>query len=142
MFIRLQTMLVAIALCTSWASVSHATDSYYEELGGRTGVENIVDNFINEISYDQHIVTFFEGSDIARLREKLIEQFCKESGGPCEYTGDSMKDVHAGMNISTGEFNRVVELLQTAMDKAGTPQTAQNRLIRSLAPMRPDIIHR
>jgi len=142
MFIRLQTMLVAIALCTSWASVSHATDSYYEELGGRTGVENIVDNFINEISYDQHIVTFFEGSDIARLREKLIEQFCKESGGPCEYTGDSMKDVHAGMNISTGEFNRVVELLQTAMDKAGTPQRAQNRLIRSLAPMRPDIIHR
>ena len=53
-----------------------------------------------------------------------------------------MKDVHAGMKITKAQFNRVVELLQAAMDDAGTPQTAQNRLIRSLAPMRPDIIHR
>ncbi|MDQ4426933.1 group 1 truncated hemoglobin [Thalassolituus sp.] len=116
-------------------------DGYYQELGGKAGVENIVDNFINEISFDQNIVKFFEGTDINRLREKLIEQFCHESGGPCEYTGDSMKDVHAGMDITKAEFNRVVELLQAAMDDAGTPQTAQNRLIRSLAPMRPDIIH-
>lgn len=116
-------------------------DGYYQELGGKAGVEKIVDNFINEISFDQNIVKFFEGTDINRLREKLIEQFCHESGGPCEYTGDSMKDVHAGMDITKGEFNRVVELLQAAMDDAGTPQTAQNRLIRSLAPMRPDIIH-
>ena len=114
---------------------------YYQELGGKAGVEKIVDNFINEISFDQNIVKFFEGTDINRLREKLIEQFCHESGGPCEYTGDSMKDVHAGMDITKAEFNRVVELLQAAMDDAGTPQTAQNRLIRSLAPMRPDIIH-
>ena len=116
-------------------------DGYYQELGGKAGVEEIVDNFINEISFDQNIVKFFEGTDINRLREKLIEQFCHESGGPCEYTGDSMKDVHAGMDITKAEFNRVVELLQAAMDDAGTPQTAQNRLIRSLAPMRPDIIH-
>ena len=116
-------------------------DGYYQELGGKEGVEKIVDNFINEISFDQNIVKFFEGTDITRLREKLIEQFCHESGGPCEYTGDSMKDVHAGMKITKAEFNRVVELLQAAMDDAGTPQTAQNRLIRSLAPMRPDIIH-
>jgi len=116
-------------------------DGYYQELGGKAGVEKIVDNFINEISFDQNIVKFFEGTDINRLREKLIEQFCHESGGPCEYTGDSMKDVHAGMDITKAEFNRVVELLQAAMDDAGTPQTAQNRLIRSLAPMRPDIIH-
>ncbi len=116
-------------------------DGYYQELGGKAGVEKIVDNFINEISFDQNIVKFFEGTDIKRLREKLIEQFCHESGGPCEYTGDSMKDVHAGMDITKAEFNRVVELLQAAMDDAGTPQTAQNRLIRSLAPMRPDIIH-
>ena len=122
-------------------SAAHA-DDYYQELGGKEGVEKIVDNFINEISFDQDIVTFFEGTDITRLREKLIEQFCHESGGPCEYTGDSMKDVHAGMKITKAQFNRVVELLQAAMDDAGTPQTAQNRLIRSLAPMRPDIIHR
>ncbi len=135
------TCTAALIAGLSWLNVAQA-DGYYQELGGKEGVEKIVDNFINEISFDQKIVKFFEGTDITRLREKLIEQFCHESGGPCEYTGDSMKDVHAGMQITKAEFNRVVELLQAAMDDAGTPQTAQNRLIRSLAPMRPDIIHR
>ncbi|MEC7547176.1 MAG: group 1 truncated hemoglobin [Pseudomonadota bacterium] len=134
-------VVIAGLLCSIVFSSSATAANYYEELGGQNGVEEIVDNFINEISFDPDIVTFFEGTDINRLREKLIEQFCMESGGPCEYTGDSMRDVHTGMNISKGQFNRIVELLQAAMDKAGTPQTAQNRLIRSLAPMRPDIIH-
>ena len=134
-------VVIAGLLCSIVFSSSATAANYYEELGGQKGVEEIVDNFINEISFDPDIVTFFEGTDINRLREKLIEQFCMESGGPCEYTGDSMRDVHTGMNISKGQFNRIVELLQAAMDKAGTPQTAQNRLIRSLAPMRPDIIH-
>jgi hemoglobin len=134
-------VVIAGLLCSVVFSSSATAADYYEELGGQKGVEEIVDNFINEISFDPDIVTFFEGTDINRLREKLIEQFCMESGGPCEYTGDSMRDVHTGMNISKGQFNRIVELLQAAMDKAGTPQTAQNRLIRSLAPMRPDIIH-
>ena len=134
-------VVIAGLLCSIVFSSSATAANYYEELGGQNGVEEIVDNFINEISFDPDIVTFFEGTDINRLREKLIEQFCMESGGPCEYTGDSMRDVHTGINISKGQFNRIVELLQAAMDKAGTPQTAQNRLIRSLAPMRPDIIH-
>ena len=125
----------------NFSSSTLAADYYYQ-LGGEKGIENIVDNFINEISFDPDIVTFFDGTDIERLREKLVEQFCAESGGPCEYTGDSMQDVHTGMNITKAQFNRTVELLQVAMDKAGTPQIAQNRLIRSLAPMRSDIIHR
>lgn len=125
----------------NFSSFTLAAD-YYHQLGGEKGIENIVDNFINEISFDPDIVTFFDGTDIERLREKLVEQFCAESGGPCEYTGDSMQDVHTGMNITKAQFNRTVELLQVAMDKAGTPQIAQNRLIRSLAPMRSDIIHR
>lgn len=125
----------------NFSSTTLAVD-YYHQLGGEKGIEDIVDNFINEISFDPDIVTFFDGTDIERLREKLVEQFCAESGGPCEYTGDSMQDVHTGMNITKAQFNRTVELLQVAMDKAGIPQIAQNRLIRSLAPMRSDIIHR
>jgi len=116
--------------------------SLYDDLGGKDGIAEVVDGFINEISYDQNIVKFFAKTDIKRLRTTLEEQFCMVSDGPCEYTGDNMKDVHTGMNITTGEFNRVVELLQNAMTKADVPYPVQNRLIERLAPMRPDIIHR
>ena len=98
--IKKLTCIAALFTGLACFNVAQA-DDYYQELGGKEGVEKIVDNFINEISFDQNIVKFFEGTDITRLREKLIEQFCHESGGPCEYTGDSMKDVHAGMRKFT-----------------------------------------
>lgn len=117
-------------------------DSLYYDLGGQAGIEAIVDGFITEISFDQEIYPFFKDSNISRLREKLIEQFCMLSNGPCEYTGDSMQDVHRGMNITSGQFNRTVELLQASMDKNNISFPLQNRLIKLLAPMRPDIYKR
>ena len=107
----MKVLTVAASLflaCTLTVSSVSAGDGFYEELGGEAGVEKIVDGFISEISYDQEIFPFFKNTDVPRLREKLIEQFCMVSGGPCEYTGDTMEDSHAGMNITTGEFNRVV----------------------------------
>lgn len=134
----MKVTLVSLALSTPLASAS----TLYDDLGGNAGIAVVVDGFINQISYDQEIVKFFAKTDIKRLRSKLEEQFCMVSDGPCEYTGDSMADVHTGMQISTGQFNRVVELLQKAMTDAKVPYTVQNRLIERLAPMRPDIIHR
>ena len=134
----MKVTLVSLALSSPLAGAS----TLYDDLGGKEGVAVVVDGFINQISYDQDIVKFFAKTDIKRLRSKLEEQFCMVSDGPCEYTGDSMEDVHTGMQISTGQFNRVVELLQKAMTDAKVPYTVQNRLIERLAPMRSGIIHR
>ena len=125
----------------SWSVHAHC-GSLYEDLGGREGIATVVDNFITEISFDPSIYPFFSKTNVPRLREKLEEQFCMLSGGPCEYTGDTMEKVHTGMHISSAEFNRTVELLQSAMDDAGVPFTTQNRLIRLLAPLREEIIRR
>ncbi|TNC89913.1 MAG: group 1 truncated hemoglobin, partial [Thalassolituus sp.] len=108
------TRTLLVSACLLAAGPAMAT-TLYDDLGGKEGIAVVVDGFINEISYDQNIVKFFAQTDIKRLREKLEEQLCMVSDGPCDYTGDSMEDVHAGMQITTGEFNRVVELLQNAM---------------------------
>ena len=116
-------------------------DSLYDQLGGQPAIEKIVDNFIEEISFDPQIVTHFKDTNIDRLRTKLIEKLCNVSGGPCEYTGDSMEQVHHKMNITEAEFNRTVDLLINAMNKAGVNLRTQNRLLARLAPLREDIIY-
>jgi hemoglobin len=116
--------------------------SLFDELGGMPVIEQITDNFIDEISFDQQIVQHFKESDIDRFRAKLIEQICVETGGPCTYSGDSMVDVHTKMNITEAEFNRTVDLLINAMNKAGVAHRTQNKLLARLAPMRGDIIYR
>ena len=57
-------------------------------------------------------------------------------------TGDTMVQIHKGMNISEVEFNASVELLQQAMDEASIPLSAQNRLLAELAPMRSDMLYK
>ena len=139
----LRTIFAAFILALLWGCQSLSSSrSLYDELGGMPVIEKITDHFIEEISFDQQIVKHFKESDIDRFREKLIEQLCNVSGGPCEYTGDSMVDVHTKMNITESEFNRTVDLLINAMNKAGVAHRTQNKLLARLAPMRGDIIYR
>jgi hemoglobin len=119
-----------------------ATTNLYQQLGELPGITRIVEEMLINIAEDQRIVHYFVDSDIDRLNEKLIEQLCVESGGPCTYTGDSMADSHAGMGVTEGDFNALVENLLMAMEAQGVPTAAQNRLIARLAPMRGDIIYR
>ncbi|HSP00752.1 MAG TPA: group 1 truncated hemoglobin [Thioalkalivibrio sp.] len=119
-----------------------ADERLYEQLGGRPGIELIVDEFLEALSRDLRVVARFADTNIERFHRMLVEQICELSGGPCEYSGDSMVLVHTGMDISEAEFNAVVENLMLAMERASLPLSAQNRLLAKLAPLRAEIIHR
>jgi hemoglobin len=124
------------------SAVQPLDDSLYLALGSKPGIGRIVEGLLINIADDERIVEHFVDADIDRLYEKLVEQICVESGGPCEYTGDSMEDSHAGMEITEGDFNALVEELIVAMDEEQVPVTAQNRLLSRLAAMRGAIIYR
>ncbi|NMH59910.1 group I truncated hemoglobin [Alteromonas ponticola] len=128
-------LLLTVSACTATHS------SLYQQLGGKQKVAEIVDNFVYEIEYDTQILPYFEGSNIDRFKEKLSEQICSLSGGPCEYTGDSMAQVHTGMNITEAHFNRTVDLLINAMNKADVPHRLQNQLLAKLAPTRKEMLY-
>ncbi|MET1080838.1 MAG: group 1 truncated hemoglobin [Pseudomonas sp.] len=117
-------------------------DSLYRALGEQAGIGRIVEGMLLNIADDPRIVRHFTNIDIQRLRDKLVEQFCVEAGGPCVYSGDSMEESHKGQQLTRGDFNALVENLQAAMSAEGVPIPVQNRLLARLAPMRGQIIER
>ena len=117
-------------------------DSLYRALGGQAGIGRIVEGMLLNIAEDPRIVRHFRDIDIQRLRDKLVEQFCVEAGGPCVYSGDSMEESHKGQHLTRGDFNALVENLQEAMTTEGVPMPVQNRLLARLAPLRGQIIER
>ncbi|CAE6904679.1 Group 1 truncated hemoglobin [Pseudomonas marincola] len=131
---------VAVLLLAGCVQSPVKDDSLYRDLGELPGITRIVEGMLLNIARDSRIVEHFENVDIERLREKLIEQFCVEAGGPCEYTGDSMAESHKGQNLTPSDFNALVEDLQDAMDTLDVPVRAQNRLLAQLAPMRGEVI--
>jgi hemoglobin len=132
-------LLLALSAC---AQQPPKDDGLYRALGEQAGIEAVVEGMLLKIASDTRIVQHFEDVDIQRLRDKLVEQFCMEAGGPCTYTGDSMEESHTGLDLTPSDFNALVENLQAAMTDQGVAITTQNRLLARLAPMREQIIDR
>ena len=117
-----------------------ADDSLYRAWGGKAGIRAVMDDFVPRLFTDPRMGHFFKGVEQEHLSAQLTEQLCQEAGGPCRYTGASMKLLHEDMNIRRQHFLALVEILQQAMDAKGIPFSAQNRMLARLAPMHRDIV--
>ena len=119
-----------------------AGTAFYQDLGGKDGVTAIVAEFIAIMLKDARIAATFDDVDMDRLHAKLAEQFCVAAGGPCQYTGKSMAEVHEDMKVNRAQFNASVEDLQLAMERRGISSRVQNRLLARLAPTQRSIVTR
>lgn len=120
----------------------HATKSLYQRLGGKPAIKAVVDDFVANVAADKRINAFFAKTDIPRLKRLLVEQICAGSGGPCKYTGRSMKDAHRGMGVRGRHFDALVEDLVKSLDKFKVPKREKGELLAILGPMRGDIVER
>jgi hemoglobin len=112
----------------------------YDRLGGKPAITAVVDNGVARIAKDQRINARFANTDIPHLKLMLVEQICEASGGPCKYSGKSMKESHKGQNLGDDEFNALVEDLKAALDELKVPAKEQNELLGALGSMKPDIV--
>lgn len=91
---------------------------------------------------DARMATFFQNVGHDRVKRQLAEQFCVILGGDCVYSGRDMVAAHDGFKINAADFNKLVEVLQVAMDQRDIPERAQNTLLAKLAPMHREVIDR
>ncbi len=136
----MKSIAAALLALAAIAPVHAADDATYAGLGGQQGIRNIVATLIPLIQADPRIKESFADSDMKHIGMRLEEQFCMLSGGPCEYKGEPMKEVHGGLKVTNAQFNALAEDLQVAMERNGVPSHVQNKLVAKLAPMQREIV--
>ncbi len=139
---RLIFVLLALLVTACTANAPLRKTTLYDDLGGKAGVDAIVNDLLNIFADDPRVAPFFANTNIPRFGRLFAEYLCRAADGGCEYTGSDMQESHIGLGITEKSFNAVVEGLQQAMDKNHVPLRAQNRLLAKLAPQRKDIVHR
>ena len=116
------------------------TKSLYDRLGGKDAITAVVDDFVANVAADTRINGFFGGADIPNLKKQLVDQICAATGGPCKYTGKTMKQAHASMGITSEHFDALLEDFGKALDKHKVKAPDKQTLIGVLAPMKTDIV--
>ena len=135
-------VVLACLVLTGCQSFHREPDnSLYLQLGERAGIADVVEDLLYLIVDDTRISHQFKGINVAQFHRHLTDQLCELSGGPCEYSGREMRESHAAMGITNTQFNALAENLILAMEQNNVPTAAQNRLIKKLLPMYPDIRH-
>jgi hemoglobin len=114
--------------------------SLYDRLGGKPAITAVIDTFVARVAADTRINKKFARTNIPRVKTMLVDQVCAETGGPCTYSGRSMKDAHRNMKVTEGEFNALVEDLKATLDQFKVPAKEQNELLTALGSMKGDIV--
>ena len=135
-------ILLGVTLAGCAETMKKPSASLYDRLGGKSAITAVVDDFVGNVAADKRINGRFANANIPHLKEKLVEQVCAGSGGPCSYTGLDMKTAHTGMKITEAEFGALVEDLVKTLDKFKVPAQEKNELLGVLGPMQKDIVGR
>jgi hemoglobin len=137
----MKKLFVSILVVLAFAISGFAQQkSLYDRLGGQPAIEAVVKDFAGNVLADARINKKFAKSNADRLVKNLTDFVCNATGGPCKYTGQSMKKSHKNMGVTTGEFNALVEDLVKTLDKFKVPEKEKGELLAALGPLSKDIV--
>ena len=138
-------LIVLVGMCSAVSGALAGEKSLYDRLGGKPAITAVVDEFVGRVAADARINKYFmaaasDPKHLASFKMKLVDQICEASGGPCKYKGMDMKSAHAGMEITSADFDALVEDLIGALDKFKVGTMEKQQLLGVLGPMKSAIV--
>ena len=145
--LRLLMVVVAchLAACAKMSShypsaqINTGDSSLFERIGGLTVLTKIVDEFINAVAAVPSTKRSFDGVKLKVLKESVVAQLCKLTGGQCVYDGETMLNAHRDAKITEAEFDAFVSMFRDTLNKY-VDTREKNELLKILAPMKRDIV--
>jgi hemoglobin len=115
------------------------TATLYDKIGSYGGLEVIVEDFYCRVLDDDHLSSFFAGSDMKRLKDKQVEFLAAALGGSRPYTGLSMREAHQGRGIVMHHFALMAGHLEDSLCAAGVPSETIAEILGVIAPLAGEI---
>jgi hemoglobin len=119
--------------------------SLYDRLGGYNAIAAVTDDFIGRLVGDKRFARFFGGhskDSLKRIRQHIVDQLCEATGGPCVYTGRTMKASHEGLNISEEDWQVAVDHLAATLDKFKVGKREKDELLGAVSKFKNDIVEK
>ena len=106
--------------------------SLYDRLGGAAAIGGLIEAFYVRVLADPKLAPFFQNTPMDRLHTMQSQFFSMALGGPVEYTGRSMGQVHHGRGITKVHFAHFVEHLIETLKDIGVDETDTDAVIERI----------
>jgi len=118
-----------------------ATDrTLYERLGGRDAISTVVDRFYERVLADDRLRPHFEDTDMQRLRAHQTQFLVAATEGPQAYTGESVRDAHADLDLTEADFRAVATHLEAALEECDVPEQEREQVMATVAGLEADVL--
>src|SRR5882757_461159 len=119
--------------------------SLYDRLGGVYAIAVVVDDFIDRVMSDPRLNANPKVDEAHHkvpppgFKYLVTEQVCHATGGPQRYTGRSMLDSHAHLDITEHEWTAFLDDVRQTLDKFHVPPAEQGELFAIVDSTKKDI---
>jgi hemoglobin len=135
--------LAVLAIAVPALADQHSDKSLYQRLGGYDAVAAVTDDLVVRLIGDPTLGRFLDGmsnDSKAKLRQHFVDFLCSATGGPCLYTGRSMKVAHDGLNITKADWDVSVKHLVATLDKFKVPAQEKSEVLAAVSALESDIV--
>jgi hemoglobin len=138
--------VLLIAGATRTLSAQDKPKPLYDRLGGVYSIATVVDDFIERLLVND---TLNANPAIKEARNRVPKAglkfhvtalVCEVTGGPCKYSGRSMQEAHARLNINEAQWQAMVADFRRTLDKFKVPAKEQEELITIVGSTKKDIV--
>lgn len=139
-------MVSPLAWAQDDGAAAASQPTLYERLGGLAPISIVVSDFIDALVPD---AVLNQNPEIAAARARVPPSYlkyhvtalvCEVTGGPCKYAGRGMKVAHAHLNITEGEWDRMVTIFTQILDRYGVPSAEQQELFTIVGSTKGEIV--
>ncbi|MDS0298453.1 group 1 truncated hemoglobin [Halogeometricum sp. S1BR25-6] len=115
-------------------------ETLYHRLGGRDAIASVVDVFYDRVLADDRLEPYFEDVDMTKQRAHQTQFIAAMAGGPGEYDGGEMEEVHEGMGIDHEAYDAIEEHLDAALAEHDVPAAERADVEAAIESFRDDIV--
>jgi hemoglobin len=112
----------------------------FEKLGGASEVQLLVTSFYEKVLADTELAPYFKNTDMVKQNGNFAAFVGQVLGGPDEYEGDNMKEVHSWMGITNAAFSATAKHFDDACWDVGIVKEDIEVIMKAVGSLRGDIV--
>ena len=105
------------------------TETLYQKYGGFGAISRVVMDFYDRLLDSERVGDFFDDVDMKKLIDHQTKFIAYLLGGPAEYTGERLEQLHGHLNIAGADFDEMKQILSDTLSDHGFDDTDRGTVI-------------